>query len=933
MADAKKTVEIVFNGVDKTALATQSAIRNVSSFSTGVQTATQPLANLAVGALKTEAAMLAVGAAATVAALVVASDFQSAALDLQKVLGKTESLEKYKDLAVEISNEYGIAATDVLQSMANFRQAGFVADEAVSLTRNAIDLLIAGDVDAAIASDLLVASLKGFGEEASSAGKIVDLLNGVSNEYATNLGELLTGFAQLAPVAKQAGLSLEETAGLLTPGIEVFRSGSEVATALKTSLINLISSTAPVDEAFKLLGVSQRDSNGEMRSARDIYFDVATALQGVDENQKLYIASLIAGKNQAGRFLAVTEGLNATLHISGENFKFLGSAAEEVKIRLGSAEVAAARVKVAFTNMLTVIGEPLLTEFNGIAGAIVNIFKVISVEASKGELKIFVDLIEGQMKGLRITLDTIAKNLPEAFNKADLSGFTDGINAITGGLGDLFAEIDLTTVDGLAKAITGVGDAFNALSQFNAGVIKSFKPMFDTLLQLAGKIDGTSDAVFEMAGNVSGFATQANLLAGNLNKLLPSLETLLQIFLVKQAFGLVGGMGAAAKALSGSTGLVALLGPAGLVAAAGAGGYAVGTLLVDPINKLVSELSGSETTLAIWIQDLWDVDAAAKGSAVGVELLGNNLEKFLDATRENARVKAVAENTEKLGDESEKTSSALGILINKVVGAGLSFEAFEKSSFSVIAAQNNLNPVLSETKDKVIGFEKGVSEAAIETDKLSKVLVGIVPVYDELGQNIIGYEQGILDSTDASKNMLLPTRNASKSIAEVAAEADKAATAQQKWNEVMLEAKVDLQIASIESQTDKAVAQIEAGALKIKAAYESINTTITSTGTVITDLFGLIGQSDLSIRQAFDVQRQIDIENDRRQVALDLQKKLTEAQIKEMNARSNALARGDGLITIQGDGLQPHLEAFMWEILRTIQVRVNADGLDMLLGV
>ena len=42
---------------------------------------------------------------------------------------------------------------------------------------------------------------------------------------------------------------------------------------------------------------------------------------------------------------------------------------------------------------------------------------------------------------------------------------------------------------------------------------------------------------------------------------------------------------------------------------------------------------------------------------------------------------------------------------------------------------------------------------------------------------------------------------------------------------------------------------------------------------------------------------------------------------------------GDALIKIDGAGLQPHLEAFMWEILRTIQTRVNRDGLAMLLGV
>jgi hypothetical protein len=51
-----------------------------------------------------------------------------------------------------------------------------------------------------------------------------------------------------------------------------------------------------------------------------------------------------------------------------------------------------------------------------------------------------------------------------------------------------------------------------------------------------------------------------------------------------------------------------------------------------------------------------------------------------------------------------------------------------------------------------------------------------------------------------------------------------------------------------------------------------------------------------------------------------------------MKARTKAMERGDAMIKINGDGLQPHLEAFMWEIIRTVQVRVNEDGMGMLLG-
>ena len=51
-----------------------------------------------------------------------------------------------------------------------------------------------------------------------------------------------------------------------------------------------------------------------------------------------------------------------------------------------------------------------------------------------------------------------------------------------------------------------------------------------------------------------------------------------------------------------------------------------------------------------------------------------------------------------------------------------------------------------------------------------------------------------------------------------------------------------------------------------------------------------------------------------------------------LKAQTRAIDKGDSIIKVDGAGLQPHLEAFMWEILRQIQIRVNQDGLKLLLG-
>ena len=139
-------------------------------------------------------------------------------------------------------------------------------------------------------------------------------------------------------------------------------------------------------------------------------------------------------------------------------------------------------------------------------------------------------------------------------------------------------------------------------------------------------------------------------------------------------------------------------------------------------------------------------------------------------------------------------------------------------------------------------------------------------------------------------------------------------------------------IKNLEFKVELDVANIEAGAKKTVAAFESISASITSTSDLLGSLFGDLNEAD-NFRDRFQIEDQIKLENERRQEQLDLQKKLTEAQIRAENARADRMQNGEAIITINGDGLQPHLEAFMWEVLRAVQVRVNADGLGMLLGV
>jgi tape measure domain-containing protein len=176
-------------------------------------------------------------------------------------------------------------------------------------------------------------------------------------------------------------------------------------------------------------------------------------------------------------------------------------------------------------------------------------------------------------------------------------------------------------------------------------------------------------------------------------------------------------------------------------------------------------------------------------------------------------------------------------------------------------------------------------------------------------------------------------RRQAEELAKTAKEAKKASEDLDKYRLELEKLASNERIKNIEAKVSLNIAQLQEDTKRAQAVFESLDNTVNSTGDLIGSLFGLFKDMDsLSFGAIRAIEDQIEKENQRRQEALNMQKKLVEAQIAQIRAQTQALEKGDSIIKVDGAGLKPHLEAFMWEILRTIQVRVNADGLKMLLG-
>lgn len=221
---------------------------------------------------------------------------------------------------------------------------------------------------------------------------------------------------------------------------------------------------------------------------------------------------------------------------------------------------------------------------------------------------------------------------------------------------------------------------------------------------------------------------------------------------------------------------------------------------------------------------------------------------------------------------------------------------------------------------KTVGaaIEEAFKRGALSASKYAAATQALEVKQSGLWDGMIKTTGSVADQKKAMDDAAKATQKAKDEAAKYYLELEKLAS-----NEriKLIEAKVTLNTEELKFKTEI-----------VKSAFESINTSIDSTGKLLGDLFKQLGDKTLTFSEQWALEDQIEKENALREKAFKLQEKLTEATIAQINAQLKAYSNGDALIKIDGAGLQPHLEAFMWEILRTIQVRVNADGLKLLLG-
>lgn len=178
--------------------------------------------------------------AAVVGAAAAFKSFVSTAAGFEKQMDKVEAItgasasemsilsQNAKDLGASTTK----TASEVGQLQEEYAKLGFTTGEILNATEATIALSEAAGSDLATSASVAGATIRGFGLDASESQRVVDVMAKSFTRSALDMTKFQTSMAQVAPVAKAANVSLEQSTAFLgtlsDAGLDASTSGTSL---------------------------------------------------------------------------------------------------------------------------------------------------------------------------------------------------------------------------------------------------------------------------------------------------------------------------------------------------------------------------------------------------------------------------------------------------------------------------------------------------------------------------------------------------------------------------------------------------------------------------------------------------------------------------------------------------------------------------------
>lgn len=219
-----------------------------------------------------------------------AADFEEAMSTVGAVSrANSEQLAKLTANAKMLGATTRYSASEAAAGMKYLSMAGFSTEKIMSSLPGVMSMATAGATDLGRASDIGSDILSAFGLEAKDMGRVADTLTATFTRSNTSLEMLGESMKYVGPVARGAGMSLEETAAMAGLLGNVGIKASQAGTTLRAMLQRLAAPSGMAASTLADLGIEVQDLEGNLRSVPDLLGELAAATEDMGTGERLSV--------------------------------------------------------------------------------------------------------------------------------------------------------------------------------------------------------------------------------------------------------------------------------------------------------------------------------------------------------------------------------------------------------------------------------------------------------------------------------------------------------------------------------------------------------------------------------------------------------------------------------------------------------------------
>lgn len=200
-----------------------------------------------------------------------------------------------------LSSVYGVVQKDVINIGAEWAAAGASGVALAKSVRLTLDTMILGELDAADATEALIAIQAQYGLSIEDLSKSIDTLNMIENQTGTTMGDLITALSKSAGTARSAGIDLQHLGAMTAALVPAAGSAANAGNGLKTIISRLMAPTREAADMMALFGINTADMAWQSLNGAQRMEKLAQAYGSLADSQKVAVASTLVGRYQLNR--------------------------------------------------------------------------------------------------------------------------------------------------------------------------------------------------------------------------------------------------------------------------------------------------------------------------------------------------------------------------------------------------------------------------------------------------------------------------------------------------------------------------------------------------------------------------------------------------------------------------------------------------------